>query len=72
MIGSSEIIVFGMVLALFGAVALTVVDIFKRKDLGDGMKVFWVLVVIFLNLLGIFIYILVKTWQYYEMGRRGE
>ena len=72
MIGSSEIIVFGMVLAFFGVVALAVVDIIKRKDLSDNMKVFWVLLVFVFNLLGVFLYLAVKTWQYYEMGKRGE
>lgn len=66
MIGSSEM----LVLVLFGAVALAVVDVIRRKNLSDNMKAFWVLVVFIFNLLGIFIYLIVKTWQYYEMGKR--
>jgi hypothetical protein len=66
MIGSSEM----LVLILLGAIALAVVDIIRRKDLSDNMKAFWVFWVFIFNLLGIFIYLLAKTWQYYEMGKR--
>ncbi len=68
MIGNQEI----LLLVLLGAIGLAVVDIIKRKDLSDNMKAFWVLVVFVFNLPGIFIYLLVKTWQYYGMGKRGE
>lgn len=68
MIGNQEI----LILLLIGVIGLGVVDVVKRKDLSDNMKAFWILAVLVFNLLGIFIYLLVKTWQYYGMGKRRE
>ncbi|GBE55787.1 MAG TPA: hypothetical protein ENH28_00365 [Euryarchaeota archaeon] len=47
-------------------------DIIKRKDLITVEKTFWVVIIFILNFLGIILYIIAKTWRYYNLGRKGR
>ena len=54
-------LVFFVWIAWFMLLIRIVADIFRRRDLGGGMKTLWLLFVLFLPFLGVFVYLIANN-----------
>jgi hypothetical protein len=54
-------LIFFVWIAWFMLLIRIVADIFRRRDLGGGMKTLWLLFVLFLPFLGVFVYLIANN-----------
>ena len=58
-IGPTELIILFLIGLMIVPVIIAIIDMIRRDDLDGTMKIFWLLVCVFLNIIGAIIYFVV-------------